>query len=356
MGTACSFILLCVISNWYLPLILGFIGVPICLVLLIVFAIKKKKVKPIALIMLGMFICFVAGIIGTPKTTPEQAAANECEKLGHEYTSEIITASTCTEGGEAKYTCTRCGEVHSDHLSPAGHTYQDEIVKQATCAEQGETHRVCSICGDEIVEKIAMAEHDYSEQIITAPTCEINGEKQLICTACGDKQMISLDALGHSWVSATCTTPKTCSVCGITSGEPLGHTTDAGICAICNERIEKQSPVTVIGMKYSIDYVGGVEWTFKIRNNTDKEIKYITFQWSCYNAVGDLIYDQIDGKSYVKIKFTGPLAAGETTGKKRNTTLFYNNTFSNLKWNEIAVEYMDGTTESITEYYYGYVE
>ena len=151
--------------------------------------------------MLGMFICFVAGIIGTPKTTPEQAAANECEKLGHEYTSEIITASTCTEGGEAKYTCTRCGEVHSDHLSPAGHTYQDEIVKQATCAEQGETHRVCSICGDEIVEKIAMAEHDYSEQIITAPTCEINGEKQLICTACGDKQMISLDALGHSWVA-----------------------------------------------------------------------------------------------------------------------------------------------------------
>ena len=60
----------------------------------------------------------------------------------------------------------------------------------------------------------------------------------------------------------------------------------------------------------------------KIRNNTDKEIKYITFQWSCYNAVGDLIYDQIDGKSYVKIKFTGPLAAGETTGKKRNTTCF----------------------------------
>lgn len=28
---------------------------------------------------------------------------------------------------------------------------------------------------------------------------------------------------GHTWIDATCTEPKTCSVCGKTEGEPLGH-------------------------------------------------------------------------------------------------------------------------------------
>ena len=127
------------------------------------------------------------------------------------------------------------------------------------------------------------------------------------------------------------------------------------VCSICGEAIFlKQSPVTVIGMKNTINSVGGVEWTFKIKNNSDKEIKYITFQWSCYNAVGDSISDQITGKSYVRVIFTGPLAPGKTTDWNRNTTLFYNHTYNNMKWNEITVEYMDGTTEKIGENYEGY--
>lgn len=39
----------------------------------------------------------------------------------------------------------------------------------------------------------------------------------------------------HSWNAATCTEPKVCSKCNQTSGEPLGHTTDSGICARCGE-------------------------------------------------------------------------------------------------------------------------
>ena len=36
--------------------------------------------------------------------------------------------------------------------------------------------------------------------------------------------------LGHNWQDATCTTPKTCSVCGITSGSALGHDWNAATC------------------------------------------------------------------------------------------------------------------------------
>ncbi|MGM9586364.1 MAG: hypothetical protein ACI3VA_02600 [Candidatus Limivicinus sp.] len=35
----------------------------------------------------------------------------------------------------------------------------------------------------------------------------------------------------HEWVDATCTEPKTCSLCGNTEGKPLGHTWEEATCA-----------------------------------------------------------------------------------------------------------------------------
>lgn len=40
------------------------------------------------------------------------------------------------------------------------------------------------------------------------------------CSECGETEG---EPLGHSWQEATCTTPKTCTVCGETEGEALGH-------------------------------------------------------------------------------------------------------------------------------------
>lgn len=41
----------------------------------------------------------------------------------------------------------------------------------------------------------------------------------------------------HKWNDATCTEFKTCSVCGETDGDELGHTTEQGVCSRCNEFI-----------------------------------------------------------------------------------------------------------------------
>ncbi len=38
-------------------------------------------------------------------------------------------------------------------------------------------------------------------------------------------------------MEATCTTPKTCSVCKKTAGEELGHITTSNVCSRCNETI-----------------------------------------------------------------------------------------------------------------------
>lgn len=56
----------------------------------------------------------------------------------------------------------------------------------------------------------------------------------MLMTACGqnstDKQ-----AHVHTWVEATCTSPKTCSECGATEGNAKGHSVQIGKCANCGE-------------------------------------------------------------------------------------------------------------------------
>ena len=63
------------------------------------------------------------------------------------------------------------------------------------------------------------------------------------CAKCGKTEG---EALGHTWTDATCTEPKTCSVCGETEGEALGHTaaapascTEDSVCSVCGEVVEK---------------------------------------------------------------------------------------------------------------------
>ena len=56
------------------------------------------------------------------------------------------------------------------------------------------------------------------------------------CSVCGET---TGNALGHKWTEATCTDPKTCSVCGETYGSALGHSwsavtcTEPATCTIC---------------------------------------------------------------------------------------------------------------------------
>lgn len=154
----------------------------------------------------------------------------------------------------------------------------------------------------------------------------------------------------HNW-KKVCGKTSVCLECGVDDGIIAQHTTDLGVCEICGLEFRKESPITIIGRTWEKDVVGGVQWKFKVRNNTDKTIKYITFQWFCYNAVGDFVYDDIDGKNYVKIKYTGPLEGGATTEYMNNTTRFYDHSFDHSEITEIKVEYMDGTIEKISNYH-----
>ncbi len=98
--------------------------------------------------------------------------------------------------------------------------------------------------------------HEWKEATCTEPkTCSLcnatEGEalghewKDATCTEpktcerCGETDG---EALGHSWKDATCTEPKTCTVCGETEGGVLYHDakvtcTEGGTCSRCGEKV-----------------------------------------------------------------------------------------------------------------------
>ncbi len=130
--------------------------------------------------------------VNITENTPLYSTWEQCDT----YESIPAVAATCTETGltEGKK-CSVCKAVTvAQTETPAlGHTEGKttyETTKEATCSETGiqTATTKCSVCGD------------------TIKTVETE---------------IPLKA--HTWKDATCTEAKTCTVCGATEGEALGH-------------------------------------------------------------------------------------------------------------------------------------
>lgn len=107
--------------------------------------------------------------------------------------------------------------------------------------------------------------HEWKDATCTTPkTCTLCGKTEgepiehnwqaATCTEperCADCDATQGSAIEHTWDDATCTVPKTCSVCGTTEGEALGHSpveatcTEDGTCTACGEILEKAKGHTV---------------------------------------------------------------------------------------------------------------
>ncbi|MEE1154399.1 MAG: GLUG motif-containing protein, partial [Acutalibacteraceae bacterium] len=82
----------------------------------------------------------------------------------------------------------------------------------------------------------------------------------------------------HKWTKATCTTAKSCSVCNLTEGEPLGHKWFYGKCDICGENClhtyengfcsecDRYEPATLTTDKYDLDNDGEKDEVYEISN------------------------------------------------------------------------------------------
>lgn len=290
---------------------------------------KANKVVRISSIAFGVFlITFIVTMIVAPKLDP----VGWCS---HEYSVVEQQDSTCTENGYIKKVCPNCNDEVIEYID-AYHSWIEEIVSEATCTSEKQVKKTCTRCETTEYEKVgSLLNHSWIEDSIITATC--SHPKQLInkCSVCGTTETIEQGSpiphpFGDWIVSIEATTEK--------EGQQTRK------CTVCNHSenttILKKSPITIFDQSYSIDFLGGVEITRKIKNNTDKVIKYITLEWKCYNAVDDLIYDTITGKSTQRKYWTGPFNPGQTTNL--TATGFYNSTFSNAVLTEIQIEFMDG--------------
>lgn len=154
-----------------------------------------------------------------------------------------------------------------------------------------------------------------------------------------------------------------------------------------------------------INSADGVSIQILWRNESNKDIKYLTFSVTPYNAVGDKVSSSIGGKTTVNCKITGPLPTSSTqidirhldncfyyyspvdsweyvspyngtysysyykytdtwqyfdnylTKSEMNNAfqgsyfdcVWYNNTITEIKINKVDIEYMDGTSFTVTE-------
>lgn len=73
--------------------------------------------------------------------------------------------------------------------------------------------------------------HDYEWVTDKAETCGVDGQKHEECTLCHttrNENTVIPATTKHDYAAATCKTPKTCEVCGATTGSKLSHKSDTG--------------------------------------------------------------------------------------------------------------------------------
>ena len=177
------------------------------------------------------------------------------EATGHIEGEWITDAeATCIKEGSKHLVCANCSEsLKTETIQATGkHKYTSKVTTAATCVEEGVKTFTCSDCKDSYTETIkATGKHSYSSKVTTAATCTKDGVKTFTCKTCDDSYTEAIQA-AHKWVNATCTAPKTCSVCKETSGDALGHKIANGKCTRCGI---KESQISVSKVQLLGEYI-----------------------------------------------------------------------------------------------------
>ena len=165
----------------------------------------ESEISPATCVDSGMkfSICTVCGKIGEKK--------GEINPNKHtELVPTEATPDTCeTNGNIAYWTCAGCHKLYDDEdatneittvdivIGAKGHAYGDFVYDEAT----GEHKRICA-------NDTTHVESEACVDVATDGDCK--------CDKCGH-------LVAHSWTDATCTAPKTCTVCGAVDGAANGH-------------------------------------------------------------------------------------------------------------------------------------
>jgi hypothetical protein len=120
-----------------------------------------------------------------------ESKEEEIPALGHTYGEGVVTEPTCTEAGCTTYTCSVCGNVKTEEGAAAtGHEYTSEVVVAATCANGGVDGKIlytCSKCGDLYTETVKAPEHTIVIDEAVEPQVGVAGKTAgSHCSVCNE--------------------------------------------------------------------------------------------------------------------------------------------------------------------------
>ncbi len=167
-----------------------------------------RNIKTILMVMLLLTLAL--------SVTIGLTSCGETEVHVHEFKSEVLIEATCTEAGDAKYTC-ECGYSYTETVPATGHTVVEDAAVAATCTESGLTAGAhCSACN--LVLEKQTATSPLGHKLGAEATCTT---AQVCENGCGKE---FAPAIGHLVTSpATCTESADCVLCSEVVTEALGH-------------------------------------------------------------------------------------------------------------------------------------
>ena len=249
--------------------LLSLVIMPICLIMIVVQAIRRKSKKKWVIIMVGSFCGFVMSVSLT--------ITSMCDHVWKEATCEIPK------------TCSLCGDYEGDALC---HDFGEfELVREATCTEVGSREGCCVRCGEVVEEEIPKKEHSMGgKKIIKEATCEAPGEIELKCECCGYIEKEIILATGHTEGKWEITDMATYDHAGMRSV----------FCVKCNDLIksetyelsEEEKKIAFLEMCEAVDYEGLARYPEKFID------KPITFEGEVIQVVED------DGEYTLRVDIT----------------------------------------------------
>ena len=154
------------------------------------------------------------------------------------YCNQIGTTTwDSTTYGEHNYAAVWSSDADGHwHECSLCHGKKDEAAHTPGAAATETTPQKCTEC-DYIITPALGHTHHMTPVAAKPATCTEDGNKAYyVCSGCSkwyedatgsveitDHSSVVLGHLGHDWADATCTAPKTCSRCGATEGNALGH-------------------------------------------------------------------------------------------------------------------------------------
>ena len=178
--------------------------------------------------------CSAAGSESYKCSVCDDSYIKTLNKLDHSYSVSSSTDATCNATGSKTYKCTGCNNTYSETVAKLTHKYEVVASQEPTCQKDGYATHKCSLCSDEYTETKGKVSHDTVLASTTDSTCTAVGAKNYKCKNCSYTYSEEIAKKSHNYSAATCTSPKTCSMCKKTEGTALGHS-ETLICTKCNQ-------------------------------------------------------------------------------------------------------------------------